>query len=217
MDPKSQLQILCQKSNASLPVYKIYTHEGGVFRAQVEALGKTAKSEVMSRKKLAEINAAERLLSTISQINLTENTINYKEKLTLPEGASHAIKEKFNYIIKDENIFTKAFTTSSYQKGESNDKLALIGDSVIYLAIRTLFLYNNMKVGEITQRTSLLVSNSNLTNIIGRLNICKYAYILDLWSTHMMATLFEAIIGAIYIDSDYNMSIINEIIRDKIM
>lgn len=93
----------------------------------------------------------------------------------------------------------------------NNEKLELLGDSVLSL-IATEYLFKrfvNMSEGDIVKIKSALVSEASLADFAKKLNIGSYLYISKgeeitggRSRSSMLADAFEAILGAMYVDSD---------------
>lgn len=123
-----------------------------------------------------------------------------------------ALEEIIGYKFKDKLLLKTAFTHSSYaneNRVKSNERLEFFGDSVLGFVV-TKKLYNEFKLseGELSKFRQKLVSEQPLSFIIEELGLDKF--ILKgkgesrnkFDSKAMKADLFEAIVGAICIDSD---------------
>ena len=123
----------------------------------------------------------------------------------------HELEKKLDYRFTDINLLNLAFFHSSYgnenksYKDISNERLEFLGDSV--------FLYNSkssLKEGAMTKIRSQMVCEKSFSNMAKYLELGKY-----LMMGHgefisggsekpsVLADTFEAVFGAIYLDSGY--------------
>lgn len=123
------------------------------------------------------------------------------------------LESKLNYVFKDKTLLELALTHSS-KSSVNNEKLELLGDSVIGLAV-TNFLYN-----EFTDQDEGLLSLLK-SKLVSRVFLAKVADQIDLKdfitvgksvtndqneNNSIIGNTFEAILGAIYLDSDFETS-----------
>jgi ribonuclease-3 len=129
-----------------------------------------------------------------------------KELVNLSE-----VEKIIGYKFKNRSLLQTALTHSSYSnehKVESNERLEFLGDAVIELVItKILFLEFKGREGDLSKIRSNIVSEKPLSEAIDRLGLEKYL-IKGVGesknTTHSYAIkcdMFEAICGAIYIDS----------------
>ncbi|MCK5058807.1 MAG: ribonuclease III [Candidatus Aminicenantes bacterium] len=140
------------------------------------------------------------------------------------------LEKALNYNFKNKEIFKNALTHKSYNEGlqknlPDNEKLEFLGDSVINLVI-TEYLYRTYKdwnEGELSKLKSHLVSSNFLSNIAMSINLGNYILLgkgeeknQGRDNKKINSSLFEAVIGAIYIDSNYKVisSIIISFFKD---
>lgn len=138
-----------------------------------------------------------------------------------------------SYEFKDKNLLKKAFSHSSYanekrkQGIESNERLEFLGDAVLELVISE-YIYKNfpkMPEGELTKFRASIVCETTLAQEAKRLNIGKLIMLgkgerVTGGETRnsILADAFEAIIGAIFLDSgiecakDYILGIMKPVI-----
>lgn len=119
------------------------------------------------------------------------------------------IQQKIGYKFKDITLLQTAFTHSSYaysRKLESNERLEFLGDSVLNFCT-TMFLYDNFSLseGDSSKIRAYLVSSDNVSKFIFNNKLQDYL-LCDHFnpknSVNVMGDLFEAIIGAIFKDSN---------------
>lgn len=124
--------------------------------------------------------------------------------------------KKYNLIPKSIEYYNIAFTHSSYSH-ENNlnynyERLEFLGDAVLELAV-TDYLFNNMNVaeGEMTRLRANYVCENALYKYAKEIDLSKYIKVGhgEMLSggqkkKAIMADIFEALIGAIYLDLGYD-------------
>lgn len=148
----------------------------------------------------------------------------------------NTIYEKTGYYIKD-YLICQAFTRSSYSKaygGGSNENLEYIGDTILgYIVVKVLYdhygtihaddeeCYYTFRSHErdFTELKSQIVSNKTLAAIIDEWGLCQYLIVgkCDIDNEidkqeKIKADLFEAIIGAIAVDTQWNQDLLEKVI-----
>ena len=118
-----------------------------------------------------------------------------------------------SYSFKNKNFLKLALTHSSSIIDSNNyERLEFLGDSIIsFVVSEWLFLkYPDENQGDLSKKKSLLVSRDNLSLVGEKLQLINYVYIgksinLDSEPTknRIKADLYESIVAAIFIDSDY--------------
>ena len=143
------------------------------------------------------------------------------------------IEKSIGYVFRDKNILRQAFTRASFcneanrRKGEpyqSNEVLEFFGDSILSATIVTSFIKtkteryshgikSNLNEGDFSNIRSKLADKKNLSDNVKRLGLQKYLIMgegdakLGIENERsVMEDLFESVIGAIYIDSGFDMS-----------
>lgn len=134
------------------------------------------------------------------------------------------------YTFKNKSLLKLALTRSSYanEKGvESNERLEFLGDSVLgYVITRNLFDYGYDEDG-MTQVRKSIVCGKNLVKAFDRLNVNNVImkkllvgnadYNNDYMNNDKIKEdTFEAIIGAIALDCNYDYDILNEFISRSV-
>ena len=123
------------------------------------------------------------------------------------------IEKKLGIVFKDKSLLTTAFTHSSFanmNNTKSNERLEFLGDSLLNF-ITTKYLYNNFQLneGELSKIKAYLVSSDNLSKVIDDLNVIEYLRhgSFDAGkSKNVRCDLFEAILGAVYLDSYFDVA-----------
>ena len=120
--------------------------------------------------------------------------------------------EQINYSFTNENILDLVFTHKS--SGENNnERLEFLGDAILG-AVISEELYNrftNINEGELTRIRAALVKGSTLIKkgkeleLLGLAKLSKAAKNLsDLEDSSILGTIFEALVGGIYLDSSWD-------------
>ncbi|PQB08505.1 ribonuclease III [Polaribacter filamentus] len=125
------------------------------------------------------------------------------------------LKKLLNYSPRSINNYKKAFTHRSFQIQDSKgnpinyERLEFLGDSILGSAIAA-YLYNKVPKGTegyLTQMRSKIVSREHLNELGKDLNLIRFvksnidqANVGD----NIHGNIFEALIGAIYLDKGYN-------------
>jgi len=128
---------------------------------------------------------------------------------------------------RDLSVYKKAFTHSSVKKTNSQGKpinyerLEFLGDAVIGTVIAD-YLFKNSPFGDegyLTQMRSKIVSRVYLNEIGKKLNLIQFvksAVNKDRYGDNIYGNVFEALVGAIYIDRGFNYCrnfILNKLIK----
>ncbi|MCM1194915.1 MAG: ribonuclease III [Corallococcus sp.] len=121
------------------------------------------------------------------------------------------IENKIGYRFNDKLLLLQAFTHSSYANVANvsdNERLEFLGDAVLELAVSE-YLYENCRAhsaGELSTMRSNIVSADGLKPFVEEMDILQYlrvssgAQVIKSVSKKLAANLFEAVLGAIYID-----------------
>lgn len=130
------------------------------------------------------------------------------------------LEEEINIKFKDRNLLQSALTHRSYLNENRswplahNERLEFLGDAVLELII-TEYLYRNFPnpEGELTNLRSALVNYKTLAEIAASFNLDKYILLSkgeakDLGRARqvILANAMESLIGAIYLDSGFEVS-----------
>ena len=117
-----------------------------------------------------------------------------------------SINKVFNYEVRNINYFLIAFTHKSTSH-ENYERLEILGDSVIQLAITELLFkkYPKYKEGQITVVRQNLVNSSHLEKIFLSLKLDEIFKIVNpkLRKGNVHSDVLESLLGAIYLDSNY--------------
>lgn len=132
------------------------------------------------------------------------------------------IENKIGYEFKNKLLLEIAFTHSSVANlinKESNERLEFLGDSILNF-LTTEYLYNRFhkQEGFLSKAKAYLVSSKYLSKYIKSLNVINYLHCKTFnpaVSENVMCDLFEAILGAIYLDCN-NIDLIRDFIITKL-
>lgn len=122
--------------------------------------------------------------------------------------------ERFNINFKDRTLLQTALTHSSYSnehKGVSNyERLEYLGDAVLELVTSEYFYLNTkLKEGQMTKMRASYVCEKALATYAKGIGIDKYIRLghgqINNLNDTIIADVFEAVVGAIYLDQGFNI------------
>ena len=126
------------------------------------------------------------------------------------------LEQEIGYTFKNKELIKTALTHTSYayeHNKESNEKLEYLGDSILeFISSKYLFnTYKNLREGEMTKVRAAVVCEDSLYKIATKHNFSDFLYlgkseILNngRYSKAILADSVEAVIAAMYLDSDIN-------------
>lgn len=122
------------------------------------------------------------------------------------------LQEKIGYTFNNLDLLRTALTHSSATGQENYERLEFLGDRVLGLVIATL-LFNRFPdepEGDLAKRLALLVQGKTLAQLSARLSLGDHIFFSNAEAAsggaqndHILADVFEAVIGALYIDGGY--------------
>jgi len=127
-------------------------------------------------------------------------------------------EKKSNYVFKDKALLRMAFTHRSYineSKGgklEHNERLEFLGDAVLELVVTDFLFreYPSKPEGDLTTYRSALVNAITLSEVANDLNMNDFLLLskgeakdTGRARQFILANTFEAVVGAIYMDTGY--------------
>lgn len=123
------------------------------------------------------------------------------------------ISKLVGYKIQDVELYREAFSLKKiYKKGyqsKNYERLEFLGDAVLGSIISYYLFksYPNRNEGYLTQMKSKIVNRKNLNELGDRLELTKYLCCSNkqVLSEDISGNLFEALIGAIYLDANYKV------------
>ena len=126
-----------------------------------------------------------------------------------------SLEEQIKISFKNKGLLKNAFIHRSYLnehkdfKGQSNERLEFLGDSVLSIVVSE-FLFKTLPKsgeGELTQIRASLVRTETLAAVARKINLGKFLYLSKgeeeshgRESKTILANTFEALIGAIFMD-----------------
>ncbi len=125
-----------------------------------------------------------------------------------------SIKKLLNFYPRSLKYYKRAFTHRSLNKKDMNgiavnyERLEFLGDSILSSIISS-FLFKNIPTGSegyLTQMRSKIVSRSHLNELGLELNLLKFVesnISEENYGANIHGNLFEALIGAIFLDKGY--------------
>lgn len=143
------------------------------------------------------------------------------------------LERALGYKFKDRALLNKALTHSSYSnecrsKGhtvECNERLEFLGDSVLSIAVsRYLFeQYRDRQEGDLTKIRAAVVCERALSKFAREIDLGEYIHLghgeemnHGRERASILADAFEALLAAIYIDSGYDMKVIERFLLPHI-
>jgi ribonuclease III len=123
---------------------------------------------------------------------------------------SKELEKIIDYNFKKKKLLEKALTHKSYDNFDNNEKLEFLGDRVLGLVISEKLLekYPNEKEGIIDKKFANLVNKKTCGLIAKKIDLKKFIHLgsshkkLDRFADKISSDCLEAIVGAIYLDSD---------------
>jgi len=122
------------------------------------------------------------------------------------------LEKTIGYVFDDKKLIKVALTHSSHGTGElNNERLEYLGDAVLELTISEyLFRNYHYDEGQMTKMRASIVCSESLSKAAGEINLGQYlllgkgeAYTGGRRRKSNLANAFEAVLGAVFTDSDY--------------
>lgn len=119
-------------------------------------------------------------------------------------------QKKLGFVFKDSALLTEALTHKSTAKHRNNERLEFLGDAVIDLIIGEYLFkkFPKQQEGQLSKMRASLVSEKSLTKFAKEIDLGRYIYLSNAEESNkgrdkpsILSSAFEAIIGAIYIES----------------
>lgn len=149
----------------------------------------------------------------------------------LKESQLEKIQSKIGYTFKNPVFLSQAFTRRSWavmNGTKDNEVLEFFGDRILdFAVIRDFYeqygmvdfrgeFVSSKSVGEFCKMDIELVKNAHLAEKIGALGFTKFIKVgnnCEKYASKAKADLFEAILGAVAVDSDWNLAKIQQAYR----
>ncbi len=135
-------------------------------------------------------------------------------KNLIKETSLKSLEEIIKYNFHNKNLFIKSLThtSASKEKISSMERIEFLGDRVLGLIIsEELFIrYPNLKEGELSKKYSFLVQRSTCAIIAKKINLEDFIVLGKSENINkeikksILSNIMEALIGAIFLDSNYN-------------
>lgn len=151
------------------------------------------------------------------KINLIRKIVRRPPKSKDDRALYYELKELLNFTPRSLNKYKKAFTHRSVQLSDSKgnpinyERLEFLGDSILGSVIAA-YLYKKVPTGSegyLTQMRSKIVSREHLNELGKDLNLIRFINSnVDETNVgeNIHGNIFEALVGAIYLDKGYNFA-----------
>lgn len=131
-----------------------------------------------------------------------------------PDIEINEIERKLGFVFSDKELLRQALTHTSFANTfgvEGNQRLEFLGDAVLGTVVAQ-FLFENFeeREGPLSKMRSNLVDEENLSKVIAKMKIAEHLQVADGNPQELQnrpsvkADLFEAVLGAIFLDSSFN-------------
>jgi ribonuclease-3 len=141
--------------------------------------------------------------------------------LTIDKNKAKRFQELIDYKFKNEELLVQALTTPRLANKlniPSYEFLENLGDAVLKIIfILKLYKKGITDPGEITKVKAVLESDNTLKKVANKIELERFIFKAEkqrVRGTRILADVFEAICGALFLDSDYNLELIQEKIID---
>ena len=121
-----------------------------------------------------------------------------------------SLEDKLGYKFKDEKLIIEALTHKSYKQPYDNERLEFLGDAVLDLIVGE-YLYKKFSKsdeGKLSKIRASLVNEAGFDKLARALNLGDYILLSNAEDNNggrekpsLLSNAFEAIIGAIYLES----------------
>ena len=124
------------------------------------------------------------------------------------------LEESIGYKFNDNSLLSEALTHKSFDNNFNNERLEFLGDAVISLVVSELLISKEKTLdeGKLSIFRSKIVSRSALSKIAVKVDLDQYLKAGPALENNQNLTeiivgnTLEAIIGAIFLDSDFEMA-----------
>ncbi len=130
---------------------------------------------------------------------------------------------KLGYKFKDKTLLKKALTHKSLSS-QHNERLEFLGDALLNLHVSE-YLYSrfvNLDEGKLTQFKAKIVSRENLTKVAENIELSRFIKAgkgEKLVDNSIIGNTLEALIGAVYLDSNYSKTnqVLNKLLKENLL
>jgi ribonuclease-3 len=150
--------------------------------------------------------------------------MNNKEQIN--QTTLKALEVIFGYHFNNLQLVQRALThgSASQSTKENYQQLEFLGDAVLDLAISHLLIdeYPNSSEGALSKMRAALVNKAFLADLARQVNIGNFIvtskYELSVISDSILADVFEAVVGAIYLDGGFApcLKLANSLLGEKL-
>ncbi|NPA61905.1 MAG: ribonuclease III [Epsilonproteobacteria bacterium] len=125
-------------------------------------------------------------------------------------GRFKALEDALNYRFKNINLITEALTHKSYKKPYNNERLEFLGDAVLDLIVGEYLFqkFPNEDEGILSKIRASLVNEKGFTKLATKIDLGSSILISTAEENNggrtkpsLLSNAFEAVIGAIYLES----------------
>lgn len=135
---------------------------------------------------------------------------------------SSEITKITGFAVQNINLYREAFslkTSSKHKQSKNYERLEFLGDSVLgtIISCHLFATYPDANEGYLTQMKSKIVNRKNLNKLGTELNLIKFLQNepTTSLSENIAGNLFESLVGALYLDLDYE--ICKKIVLDRLL
>ena len=133
------------------------------------------------------------------------------------------LMSKLGYKFKDKTLLKKALTHKSLSS-QHNERLEFLGDALLNLHVSE-YLYSrfvNLDEGKLTQFKAKIVSRENLTKVAENIELSRFIKAgkgEKLVDNSIIGNTLEALIGAVYLDSNYSKTnqVLNKLLKENLL
>jgi ribonuclease-3 len=120
------------------------------------------------------------------------------------------LEDKLGYKFKQEQLIIEALTHKSYKKPYNNERLEFLGDAVLDLVVGEYLFktFPNKDEGTLSKIRASLVNEEGFAKLAKKINLGDFLYLSSAEEnnngrnkTSLLSNAFEAVIGAIYLES----------------
>jgi ribonuclease-3 len=170
------------------------------------------------------LSAELRAIELIRRLNVGKDySVDSWRKVFGGERAVSEVQNTLDYEFNDDKNLLEAFTHSSHEGATvwpNNERLEFLGDGVLSLvASEQLFENNEASEGDMTVQRALFVNRAACVNYISNLDLGGFLLVGHSFvsrtskvSDDMLGDLFEAVIGAVYVDSQYDFKTTRQVV-----
>jgi len=138
------------------------------------------------------------------------------------EKRLNTFQEFLGYKFSNPRLLLQALTTPHFgneNKLPNYEILETLGDSIVKLSFSLKIYEDGIKdPGELTKMKQVLESNRTFIEAAKKMELWKFVFYSkkqEIKESSILADIFEAIAGALYLDSNKNLALVNEVFIDR--